>query len=99
MKIGVLGTGDVGRALGAGFVALGHEVKMGSRTARHEKALAWAEHMGQKASTGTFADAATFGELVVLATLGSANASVLAAAGPERLAGKIVIDSTNPLDS
>jgi len=42
MKVGILGTGDVGRALGRGFVALGHDVKMGARTANHEKALAWA---------------------------------------------------------
>lgn len=41
MTIGVLGTGDVGRALGRGFVACGHEVKMGSRSAGNEKARAW----------------------------------------------------------
>ena len=98
MKIGILGTGDVGRALGKGFVALGHEVKMGSRSATNEKALAWAKDMGPKASVGTFADAAGFGEVVVVATLGVANEDVLRSAGPERLAGKIVIDATNPLD-
>jgi predicted dinucleotide-binding enzyme len=98
MKIAVLGSGDVGKALGKGFVALGHEVKMGSREATNEKAIAWAKQMGPKASAGTFADAASFGELVVLATLGSANESVLRAAGPERLKGKILIDATNPLD-
>jgi predicted dinucleotide-binding enzyme len=54
--------------------------------------------MGPKASVGTFADAASFGELVVLATLGMANESVLQAAGPERLKGKVLIDATNPLD-
>lgn len=98
MKIGILGTGDVGRALGKAFLTLGHDVQMGSRSAANEKALAWAEEMGPKASAGTFADAAAFGEIVVLATLGVANESALKSAGAERLRGKLVIDTTNPLD-
>lgn len=98
MKIGVLGTGDVGRAIGTGFVTLGHDVKMGSRTASNEKALAWAKETGSKASIGTFADAAAFGDVVVLATLGVANESALSAAGPDKFRGKVVIDTTNPLD-
>ncbi len=98
MKIGVLGTGDVGRALGTGFVALGHDVKMGSRSAGNDKALAWAKSMGPRASAGLFSDAAAFGEIVVLATLGVANEDALRAAGVENLRGKIVIDTTNPLD-
>ena len=98
MKIGILGTGDVGKALGKGFITLGHEVKMGSRDAANEKALAWAREMGPKASAGTFADAAAFGEIVVLATLGEANESALRSAGPEKFRGKVVIDTTNPLD-
>jgi predicted dinucleotide-binding enzyme len=73
MKIGILGTGDVGRALGKGFLALGHEVKLGSREANNEKAAAWVKEGGPRASAGTFTDAAAFGELVVLATLGAAN--------------------------
>jgi len=99
MRVGILGTGDVGRALGKGFIALGHEVKMGSRSAAGEKAVAWAKENGAKASTGTFADAASFGEIVVLATLGVANESALRAAGTEALRGKVVIDATNPLDA
>jgi hypothetical protein len=71
---------------------------MGSRSATNEDALAWAREMGPKASAGTFADAAAFGEIVVLATLGVANEAVLESAGPERLRGKVVIDATNPLD-
>lgn len=98
MKIGVLGTGDVGKALGNAFLALGHDVMMGARSAGNDKALEWAKAGGARASTGTFADAAAFGELVVLATLGMANESVLVAAGSETLRGKIVIDTTNPLD-
>ena len=98
MKVGVLGTGDVGRALGKAFVALGHDVMMGSRSAANEKARAWSEEMGSKASVGTFAEAAAFGEIVVLATLGVANESVLESARPETFRGKLVIDTTNPLD-
>ncbi|MBF8288547.1 MAG: putative NADP oxidoreductase, coenzyme F420-dependent [Candidatus Rokubacteria bacterium] len=98
MKIGILGTGDVGKALGKGFAALGHEVKMGSRSATNEKALEWAKETGPKASVGTFADAAAFGDIVLLATLGIANESALKMAGPERLRAKLVIDATNPLD-
>jgi 8-hydroxy-5-deazaflavin:NADPH oxidoreductase len=98
MRVGILGTGDVAKALGRGFITVGHDVKMGSRDAKNEKALAWAKEIGAKASVGTFADAASFGEIVVLATLGVANESALTLAGPEKLRGKVVIDSTNPLD-
>jgi predicted dinucleotide-binding enzyme len=98
MKVGVLGTGDVGRALARGFVTIGHEVMMGARSASNEKARAWAAQMGSRASTGTFADAAAFGDIVVLATLGVANEDVLRSAGPGRLRGKVLIDATNPLD-
>jgi predicted dinucleotide-binding enzyme len=97
MKIGVLGTGNVGKAIGRGFIALGHEVKMGGRDANNEKAAAWAREAGGTASHGTFADAAQFGEIVVLATLGMANHSVIGATGAPALAGKVVIDATNPL--
>ncbi|HWP09736.1 MAG TPA: NAD(P)-binding domain-containing protein [Polyangiaceae bacterium] len=98
MKIGILGTGDVGRSLGKGFVTLGHEAKLGGREAKNEKAIAWANDMGPLASSGTFADAAAFGELIVLATHGVAYESVLTGAGAQNLKGKVVIDTTNPLD-
>jgi hypothetical protein len=98
MKVGVLGTGDVGQSLGKAFVALGHQVLMGSRVAPNEKAVAWARATGSAASTGTFADAARFGELVVLATLGTAAASALQMAGTDHLAGKLLLDTSNPLD-
>jgi predicted dinucleotide-binding enzyme len=97
LKIGILGTGDVGRALGNAFIALGHEVKMGSRDARNEKAVEWASTSGINASTGTFADAARFGDVVVLALLWAGAENALKLAGPENLAGKVVIDATNPL--
>ena len=97
MRIGILGTGDVGRARGKGFAMLGHEVKMGSRDANNEKARAWASEVGKLTSTGTFSDAAQFAEMAVLATLWSGTENALRSAGAQRLAGKVVIDATNPL--
>ena len=61
MNIGVLGTGVVGSAIASRLVGLGHEVKMGAREVGDEKAREWAEQAGSKASEGTFADAAAFG--------------------------------------
>jgi predicted dinucleotide-binding enzyme len=99
LKIGVLGTGDVGRVLGKGLAALGHEVKLGSRDAANEKVRAWVADAGAKASGGTFADAARHGEVVLLATLWSGTESALRlAGGPAAFAGKVVVDATNPLD-
>ena len=97
-KIGILGTGDVGKALGNGFTALGHDVKMGSREAKNEKAAAWAAKAGSHASTGTFADAAKFAEVAVIATIWSGTENAMKLAGPNNLAGKVVIDATNPLE-
>ena len=97
MKIGILGTGDVGRALANAFIALGHEVKMGSRDPHNEKAVEWASTAGINASTGTFADTAKFGDVIVLALLWSGAENALKLAGPENFAGKVVIDAINPL--
>jgi len=97
MKVGILGSGDVAKALGTGFVTLGHEVRLGSRTADNPKATDWAKTTHGKGSTGTFADAATFGDIVVLATLGVATEEAIRAAGPSHFDGKVVIDATNPL--
>jgi predicted dinucleotide-binding enzyme len=98
MKIGILGTGMVGGAIGNKLVSLGHEVKMGSRTANNEKAATWVKGAGSKASQGTFADAAGFGELIFNATSGHGSLEALKAAGAQSLKGKIVIDISNPLD-
>ncbi|RKG72266.1 NADPH-dependent F420 reductase [Corallococcus terminator] len=98
MRIAILGTGMVGEALGSKLVALGHEVRMGSRTADNPKAAAWVAKAGGKASQGTFADAAAFSELLFNATLGNASLDVLKAAGEEALRGKVLVDVSNPLD-
>ena len=98
MKIGVLGTGTVGQKLAGKLVELGHEVRMGSRDAGNEKAGAWADQAGELASTGAFADAAAFGEVVLNATAGVAALDALRAAGADNLAGKTLIEVSNPLD-
>jgi predicted dinucleotide-binding enzyme len=98
MKVAVLGTGVVGQTLGRRLVGLGHEVRMGSRQAGNEKATAWVAEVGERASAGTFADAAGFGDLVVNATAGTVSLVVLDAAGTENLDGKVLVDVSNPLD-
>lgn len=96
MKVAVLGTGMVGQALATKFASLGHEVMMGARERGNEKALDWAQENGGQA--GSFADAGAFGDIVVLATLGSATIDAANLAGADNLAGKVVLDVTNPLD-
>jgi predicted dinucleotide-binding enzyme len=98
MKIGVIGTGVVGNALGTKLSQLGHEVKMGARVAGNENAVAWAKAAGPKASQGTFADAAAFGDLLLNCTGGANSLAALQAAGAKNMAGKLLIDVSNPLD-
>ena len=94
MKIGVLGSGDVAKSLARGFLAHGHEPMLGTRDrARLE---GWvAQNSG--AAVGSVADAARFGELLVLAVKGSVAADALRAAGIPNLTGKAIIDTTNPI--
>lgn len=99
MKIGVLGTGNVGATIGAKLIELGHEVKMGARQAGNEKALAFVSAQGLLASQGTFAEAASFGEVVFNCTKGANAINALQLAGEAALADKILIDVTNPLNT
>jgi predicted dinucleotide-binding enzyme len=71
---------------------------LGSRDPGKDDVRAWLDQVGEGVTAGTFADTAQHGELLVLATLGVATLSAVALAGPERFAGKVVIDATNPLD-
>ncbi|HEY8430528.1 MAG TPA: NAD(P)-binding domain-containing protein [Sandaracinaceae bacterium] len=98
MKIGVLGTGDVGRAIATKLVSLGHEVVLGSRSRGNEKALAWVKETGERAGEGSFADAAAHGSIVFNCTKGEHSLAALAQAGAASLAGKILVDVANPLD-
>jgi predicted dinucleotide-binding enzyme len=97
-RVGVIGSGQVGRALAAGFAARGHEVTIGTREpAENDDLQAWAAQH-ERIAIGTFAAAAEAGEIVVLATRGTAVEQAIQTAGPQRFAGKVVIDATNPLD-
>jgi predicted dinucleotide-binding enzyme len=98
MNIGVFGTGAVGTTIGTKLISLGHNVKMGSRTANNEKAAAWVNSCGKTASQGTFTDAAGFGEIIFNCTSGVATLEVVKLAGKENFSGKIFIDVSNPLD-
>jgi 8-hydroxy-5-deazaflavin:NADPH oxidoreductase len=98
MKIAVLGTGAVGNTISTKLIQLGHQVRMGSRTSKNEKAVAWVKTAGDNASEGTFADAAAFGEIVFNCTSGMASLDALKAADEKNLNGKLLIDIANPLD-
>jgi predicted dinucleotide-binding enzyme len=98
MRIGVLGTGSVGRRIADKLVALGHEVTMGSRSADGEALREWLSGAGEDARGGTFADAASAAELVFNCTAGEGSLAALEAAGAEKLAGKVLVDVSNALD-
>ncbi|MDP9017188.1 MAG: NAD(P)-binding domain-containing protein [Candidatus Eremiobacteraeota bacterium] len=83
MKIGILGSGDVGLALARGFRAEGHEVKIGTRSPRE--------------SFVSFQEAAVFGETLVIATVWKGVKPAIDAAGADNFDGKVVLDVTNPL--
>jgi 8-hydroxy-5-deazaflavin:NADPH oxidoreductase len=94
MKIGVIGSGDVAKVLAAGFLKHGHDVLIGTRDP--EKLKDWA-NKNSGVRVGSFADTAQFGEIIALAVKGSAAAEALRAAGVSNLAGKPLIDATNPI--
>jgi 8-hydroxy-5-deazaflavin:NADPH oxidoreductase len=97
-RVGVLGSGEVGRRLAEGFRSRGHEVMIGSRDPRKPELRDWVSGDGAGVETGTFADAAAHGELLVLAVLGNAAEEAISDAGADNFRGKVVIDAMNPLD-
>jgi predicted dinucleotide-binding enzyme len=94
-KIGIIGSGPAGQALANGFLKNGYEVMIG--TGDTKKLAEWKANARGKASIGSFSDAASFGDLVVLSIKGTAAVEVIKKAGVSNLAGKIVIDTTNPI--
>ena len=94
MKVGIIGSGVVAQTLGGGFLEHGHEVALGTRAPA--KLAAW----GAKNPTAKilgFAEAAAFGEVVVLAVGGAVALDALGLAGAANIAGKPVIDACNPI--
>jgi predicted dinucleotide-binding enzyme len=98
MRVGILGTGVVGKTLGGKLAKLGNEVRMGSRGAGGKTAKEWVKATGANASEGTFADAAAHGEIVFNCTSGGAALQALKSAGAKNLEGKVLVDVSNPLD-
>jgi 8-hydroxy-5-deazaflavin:NADPH oxidoreductase len=96
-KIGILGSGVVGQVLADGFLKFGYEVKIGSRDT--SKLTDWKSKAGAKGSTGSFSEASSFGEIIVLAVKGGAAMEALKLAGENNLTGKTIIDATNPIDN
>jgi predicted dinucleotide-binding enzyme len=94
MNVGILGSGQVAKSLAVGFLAHGHKAMLGTR--HPAKLDAW-KNQNPQATVGSFEDTARFGELVVLAVKGTAAADALRGAGDSNLAGKVVIDTTNPI--
>jgi len=97
MDIGIIGSGMVGTVLGAGFVARGDKVVLGSRQPDRPELIEWRDAAGERASTGTNEEAARFGEMVVFCPRWSGARGALDLAGPENFSGKVVIDVTNPI--
>jgi len=94
-KIGIIGSGAVGQALGNGFIKHGFSVMIGSRdTSKLEE---WKSEVGKNASTGSFQEAASYGNTLVLATKGTVALDVLNRIGSGKLKGKTLIDATNPI--
>jgi 8-hydroxy-5-deazaflavin:NADPH oxidoreductase len=90
MKIGIIGSGDVGRKLADGFIELGHHVKIGSRDPNQSKITDWInKHDKEKASSGTFAETASFGELIALATLWEGTADAIQLSNSKNLTNKL----------
>src|SRR5881397_3544703 len=96
MKVSVLGSGDVGKSFARAFSALGHDVKIGSRTP--EKLNEFVSQAGEHVTSSTFKETARFGDIVVMATLGVGTEEAIRLAEPDNFRGKVVIDATNPLD-
>lgn len=94
-KIGVLGSGQVGQVLAAGFARHGYAVTIGSR--EPAKLNAWQAAEGKGVASGTFAEAAAAGDILVLAVKGAVATDALKLAGAANLRGKIIIDATNPI--
>lgn len=94
-KIGIIGSGVVAQSLGKGFLQHGYELMLGTRGP--EKLKDWQAETGNKAQIGSFADTAAFGDIIVLAVKGTAAENALELGGHENLAGKTLIDATNPI--
>lgn len=96
MKVGIIGSGQVGQVLAKAFLSEGHRVMLGTRDTSKNEVVKWVKE-NPSGQSGTFSETAKFGELLVLATLGSAAEEAVKLAGLENFNKKVVIDTTNPI--
>jgi predicted dinucleotide-binding enzyme len=99
MNIGIIGSGAVGRTIGAGLAHVGHTVMIGSRTPQSDALREWKSSAGPNARTGTLQETAAFGDVMIVATKYEGTHNALTLAGIDAFAGKVVIDTTNPISS
>lgn len=95
MKVGILGSGTVAKQIAIGFLSSGYDVKLGTRDS--QKLNEWLKSV-PSATAGSFLEAASFGDIIVIATLWGGTENALKLAGLDNFKNKIVIDITNPLD-
>ena len=95
MKVGIIGSGEVGQTLGHGFLSEGHQVMLGTRNKAKAEVVQWVKE-NPTGKSGTFDEAADFGELLVLAVKGVKAKEAIQLAGTGHFKGKTVIDVTNP---
>jgi len=96
MKIGIIGSGIVGQTLAKAFTNEGNNVQLGTRNTSKEEVIKF-KNENANINIGTFAETATFADLIVLATAGAVTIDAIALAGKENFNNKIVIDATNPI--
>ena len=96
MKVGIIGSGNVGRVLATGFLSEGHQVMLGTRNTSKEDVVKW-KNENKNGLLGSFQETAQFGEVIVLAVSGLVTEDAINLAGKEHLSNKIIIDATNPI--
>jgi len=96
MKVGIIGSGNVGRVLATGFLSEGHQVMLGTRNTSKEDVVKW-KNENTNGLLGSFQETAQFGEVIVLAVSGLVTEDAINLAGKEHLSNKVIIDTTNPI--
>lgn len=96
MKVGIIGSGIVGRVLATGFLNEGYSVMLGTRNISKEEVVKWKKE-NEKGLLGSFQETAQFGEIIVLAVSGLVVEDAISLAGKEHLSNKVIIDTTNPI--
>ena len=98
MNIGIIGAGSVGKVLAKGWIDAGHIVKISSRDPMSESLFTWKEQMGPDCHIATFEEAASFGEVIVLAINWSGVETVLKQISTTALQDKVIIDLSNAVE-